>query len=368
MTRNLRQGFTTGSAAAAGAKSGLLYLIDRKYLTKVDIPLPVEGRLEVPIDRIEENGSGIRVTVIKDGGDDPDVTNGAEIVVTIRLKQARPEEDPVHILGGEGIGKVTKPGLAVPVGEAAINPYPKQQIKKAVLECMELAGIQGSVWILVEAPEGQKLAQKTMNARLGIVGGISILGTRGTVIPYSLESYQETISSGLRVARYSGLDRVALSTGGRSERMLKDQLPDLSETSFVQVADFFSYSLKEARRQGFKTIYYGCFFGKLIKMAQGYPYTHAKKSRIDFDLLSRWFQALGIPENKLGQVRLANTGRHVLECLAKEPFRDLVITDILKRAISWAQKYAGPDMKINYYLFDYQGYLLANASSAKEIS
>jgi cobalt-precorrin-5B (C1)-methyltransferase len=356
--KRLREGFTTGSAAAAGAKAALLYLSGRKDLNQVAIPLPVGGRLTIPVGHIEELGGGARATVIKDAGDDPDVTHKAKIRSTVRFVPNRTKGE-IAIDGGKGVGRVTKPGLPVPVGEPAINPVPRQQIREAVQEGLDEAGMKGSVSVIIDVVDGEKIAKKTFNPRLGILGGISILGTRGTVKPFSNKAYRDTITVSMDVARAGGLDVIALSTGGKSEGFLKKKRPDLPKVSFIQVADFFSFSLDEAVKRGFQDILYACFFGKLIKMAQGHPYTHARKSLIDFDRLARWCASLGMPEEKARDVMQANTGREVRGIIKGDAHADKIFDGIVKKAISSARTFAGPSPNITYYLFDFDGGLFA---------
>jgi len=359
MTRKkLREGFTTGSAATAGAKAALLFLSGRKKLKKVNIPLPLGGRLNVPVEFVEQRGDGARATVVKDAGDDPDVTHKAKIRVTVNFVKGRTGEDLI-IQGGKGVGKVTRPGLPVSVGEPAINPAPRRQIREAVREGLTESGLRGTVSVLIEVVNGEKIAEKTLNPRLGIVGGISILGTRGTVKPFSNEAYRETITASMDVAKASGLTGIALATGGKSEGFLKNQIPDLPEMAFIQVADFFSFSLQEAVRRGFQDILYACFFGKIIKMAQGYPYTHARDSKIDFDLLARWCESSGMVEEKVHIIKKANTGREARGVIKEDVNGELIFNDIARKAVLSARTFAGPSANITYYLFDFDGSLLA---------
>lgn len=357
----LRYGFTTGSAAAAGAKAGVFFLADGGLMREMDIPLPMGGRLTIPIAEVAGNGNHCTVTVIKDGGDDPDATHKIRIKSIVRLS---PEGDPNHvtILGGEGVGKVTRPGLPVPVGESAINPAPRGQIRDAVLEGLKETGLKGSVSITVEAENGMKIAQKTLNPRLGIVGGISILGTRGTVKPFSNSAYKDTITVSMDVAKTTGTSTIALTTGGRSERFLKEKFPTLPEMVFVQVADFFSFSLMEAAGKGFTDILYTCFFGKLVKMAQGFPYTHARKCEIDFKLLAHWCLSWGMKETSTKHVAGANTAREALGIILGDSHGEDVVNDILYRALISARGFAGPLPDITYYLFDFGGALLGSKS------
>ncbi|MBW2119692.1 MAG: cobalt-precorrin-5B (C(1))-methyltransferase [Deltaproteobacteria bacterium] len=357
--RRLREGFTTGSAAAAGAKAGILCLAGKGLVRDVDIPLPVGGRLTIPVSEIAANGNSCTVTVIKDGGDDPDATHKARIISHVRLLPEGVHGD-VIMKGGKGVGKVTRPGLPVPVGESAINPVPRQQITEAVREGLRETGLRGAVSVTIEVTNGEKIAKKTLNPRLGIVGGISILGTRGTVKPFSNKAYTATITLSMDVARAAGLSTIALATGGRSERFLKELWPNLPEMSFIQVADFFSFSLKEAVKKGFTDVLYSCFFGKLVKMAQGYPYTHARKSRIDFSQLSGWCATMGIDEEKAQRIATANTAREALSIIKEEVQRDKIIPYVMEKAISSARGFAGPGPDISYYLFDFEGEILAH--------
>jgi cobalt-precorrin-5B (C1)-methyltransferase len=359
MTRKkLREGFTTGSAAAAGAKAALLFLSGRKRIKKVNIPLPIGGRLNIPVERIEPSGGGARVTIIKDAGDDPDVTHRAKIRATVNFVQGDAGED-IIIGGGRGVGKVTRPGLPVPVGEPAINPGPRRQIREAVREGLTEGGLTGTVSVMIDVVDGEKIAKKTLNPRLGIIGGISILGTRGTVKPFSNEAYRETITASMDVAKAGDMTTIALSTGGKSEGFLKRQHPELPEYAFIQVADFFAFSLQEAVRRGFQDILYSCFFGKIIKMAQGNPYTHARESTIDFDLLAQWCGKSGMKEEDTLRIKGANTGREVREIIRSDIHGEVIFKDIVNRAVSSARTFAGPFPNITYYLFDFDGDLLA---------
>ncbi|MDO8784662.1 MAG: cobalt-precorrin-5B (C(1))-methyltransferase [Syntrophales bacterium] len=360
--KQLRHGFTTGSSAAAAAKAALIYMSGRENLKEVEIPLPMGGRLTIHVECTEKVGEGVRATVIKDAGDDPDVTHHAKISCTVCLSPGTMESD-ITIEGGRGVGKVTRPGLSVPVGESAINPVPRRQIEEAIREGLEETGLEGAVSVVIEVENGEKIAQKTLNPRLGIVGGISILGTRGTVKPFSHEAYRDTISISMDVARAGGLNTVALSTGGRSEGFLKRECPVLPVASFIQVADFFSFSLEEAVKRGFRDILYACFFGKLVKMAQGNPYTHAKKSRVDFCQLSGWCASLGMAKEMVLKVAGANTVREVLGLILEDDRKFRVIADLIQKVLIAAREFAGPGPDITYYLFDFNGRLLVRQKS-----
>nr|HID59122.1 cobalt-precorrin-5B (C(1))-methyltransferase [Desulfobacterales bacterium] len=354
----LRHGFTTGSAAAAGAKAGILFLAGYNSLEEIEIPLPGGGRLTIPIADAEPVEGGCSVTIIKDGGDDPDITHKARIRSIVRLLPEG-EHGYVSIKGGKGVGMVTRPGLPVPVGEPAINPVPRQQIREAVLEGLDRACLKGSVSVTIEVVNGEKIAKKTLNPRLGIVGGISILGSRGTVRPFSNKAYMDTIAISMDVVKAGGLRRIALSTGGTSEMFLKRLLPGLPEVCFIQAGDFFSFSLNEAVKRDFQDIHYACFFGKLIKMAQGHPYTHARKCRIDFGLLASWCLSLGMGEEKALRVAKANTGREALGVIIEDTFGKEILYYTMKKVINSARRFSGFYPDLTFYLFDFDGELLA---------
>ncbi|GFK92858.1 Cobalt-precorrin-5B C(1)-methyltransferase [Fundidesulfovibrio magnetotacticus] len=383
-----RQGFTTGSAAAAAARAALTLLLTGRALETADIPLPPgagaaipkgarpdarpddpddarladtgAGRLVVPVDRTGLAGRTAWAEVVKDGGDDPDATHGARIRCVASLEPGA--ETSVIVEGGSGVGRVTLPGLPVPVGRAAINPAPLAQIEAAAREALAEAGADakgftgegaddghgavagpgagtgrtGLVRLTVEVAHGEELARRTLNPRLGITGGISILGTQGVVKPFSHAAWQATIDSGLAVARASGDKTAALSTGRRSERLLMARRPELPERAFVQAADFFAHSLGEAARLGFEEIVWGCFFGKLAKMAQGQAYTHARSGDTDFALLARLAREAGADPASARAVAAANTARHALEIVPGE-LRGAFAARVLERALEAAR-------------------------------
>jgi cobalt-precorrin-5B (C1)-methyltransferase len=291
---------------------------------------------------------------MKDAGDDPDVTHRARIQVSVSPLDPS-GSTRLQLRGGRGVGRVTKPGLPVPVGEAAINPSPRWQIQEAAREALRETGGSGSFEVLVQVPDGERLAQKTMNPRLGVLGGISILGTRGTVEPYSSASYKGTIDSELDVALAAGCLEIGFATGGRSERLLRAVLDRLPAECFVLTADYFAYSLQGAALRGFQGIHLGCFFGKLIKMAQGHPYTHARSAALDFGLLARWCSASGLQAGLTERIASANTAREVLENLRPSPAFAGIIQGIVNRAVIAARGFAGNGADLRFYVFDFNG-------------
>ncbi len=349
----LRIGYTTGSCATAAAMAAVTAILGEEK-REVDIPTPSGKRLRIPILKTFKKGNFARVWVKKDAGDDPDVTHGALICARVSLQQQKNNESIVEIFGGKGVGVVTKPGLPVKIGHAAINPVPREQIKNGVLEVLNRFKVKAKVCVIIEVLEGEKIAKKTLNPRLGIIGGVSILGTRGTVIPYSAEAYKETIILAMDVAKTMGLDHIALTTGGRSERLLMNILNSLPKEAFIQIADFFKFSLECASKKGFKTISFGVFPGKLIKMAQGYEYTHARETKIDFDLLSKWAKEIGYSKEICLEIKKANTGRHVMEIVDTEKEKKIKFIEFLcNKAVLVAKNFSSYRLKIIYHVFDY---------------
>ncbi len=361
MKKRLRHGFTTGSAAAAAAKAALLLLLGRKAGPgPIDIPLPEKGRLLVPVESVRVSGGYARAVVVKDGGDDPDATHGARISCSVRLVPGSRGRCGVIIKGGPGVGRVTRPGLPVPPGEPAINPGPRKQLQKVVAESFRETGMQPcGIEITIEVEDGEKIAGKTLNPRLGIVGGISILGTRGTVVPFSHSSYKDTITLQMDAARAQGAKTIVLCTGGRSERFARRINPGLDDSLFIQVADFFSFSLKQAVKKGFGQVIYSCFFGKLVKMAQGHAYTHARKCSIDFSVLEQWCLHAGMTPREADAVRKANTAHHVLEIITASALQRYLFAFIMRKALESARFFSGPGPDIQFCLFSMQGDLLA---------
>ncbi len=356
----LREGFTTGTAATAAACAALSLLLGMPCGSSIEVPLPPfppepgepVRRLTVPVAGCAPAPDGLLVVgaVIKDGGDDPDATHGALIEAHVCLTPSGFSLD-----GGEGVGRVTLPGLPVPVGEAAINPQPRRQIEAGVREVCAACGYAGGVAVRIVVPDGVARAQRTMNGRLGILGGISILGTRGTVRPFSHSSWKATIAQGMDVARAAGCTAVGLSTGRRSERLLMGQYADWPELAFVQAADFVAFSLEQAVAKGFEQVAWACFFGKLVKLAQGHAYTHAQTVPIDFPLLSEWCREAGAPEAVLVSVAEANTARQVLEIIEPLPCLGDILEALTRRALCAARAWTGSGVAVTVHLFDFDG-------------
>ena len=362
---HLREGFTTGSAAAAAARAATLFALTGEIPQVVDIPLPPphpsdSGRLTIPIAAVVREDLGVRAAVVKDGGDDPDATHGARIEAHVTLDPAYSGVGP-HVLigGGKGVGRVTLPGLSVAVGSAAINPGPEAQIRQSVLEVLP-PHFKGIALVFIEVPEGEALAEHTLNPRLGITGGISILGTGGIVRPYSHEAWAACIDAALDVARAAGRPTgggaVALTTGRRSERLLQERYPFVPDVCLIQAADYFAHALREAAARGFAEVVWSVFPGKLVKQAQGFANTHARQAVLDFALLSDWAREAGADEAVVMSVAGANTAAQALASVLDGGAAGSALVKLLvERACAAAQGFAGPGVNVRYVVFDLAG-------------
>lgn len=281
--KEMRHGYTTGACAAAAAKAAVIMLATQSRVNESTIWLPAGFFHTFTIIDGEFTADMAQCATIKDAGDDPDATHKAKIVAMAAWTGG----SGIELDGGAGVGRVTKPGLPIPVGEAAINPVPRRMIRKEVQEVLDEYGIDRGVKVVISVPGGEEIAKKTLNGRLGIIGGISILGTRGTVVPFSTSAYKASIIQAMQVARASGCTQVVLTTGGSSEKYAMKLNTELSEEAFIQMGDFVGFSLKHAKRLGISTISLVGMIGKFSKVAQGVMMVHSKSAAVDFGFLAK---------------------------------------------------------------------------------
>ncbi len=360
MKRKLRTGFTTGTAAAAAVKGALKTIIEEKAPDKVKIRLLTGDFLNIPLHSCQKEGENSAVcTVIKDAGDDPDVTHKAEIGARVSML-GKKQKDSSHLIikGGIGVGVVTKPGLEIEPGQAAINPGPREMIRYSVNDVLNQNKENKVVEVELFVPDGKAIAEKTLNARLGIIGGISILGTTGIVKPMSHEAYTATITSAMSVARALGNKQVILTTGRRSERHIQNVYKKYPEEIFIQIGDYFRMSLETALDFGFEKITMGVFFGKALKMAQGNPHTHAAKSNVSLSVLGKWALAETGDKNFSKKISTANTARHAFELIIKD--YPVLISVVGKKMIDSGKKYAAKPI-IQGIIFDFNGKIVFNS-------
>ncbi len=362
--KELRQGFSTGTAAAAAVQGALRELLELPCPETVEVDLPGGGSLSIPLHSHGHNGSRGEAAVIKDAGDDPDVTNGAEIGARVwRLPPGAKEE--IIFLGGAGVGRVTKPGLALAVGEPAINPVPRKMIRGSLKKVWErvFPGQPLRLGVEIFVTRGEEMARHTLNPRLGILGGISILGTTGLVKPFSHSAYRATIAASLRVAQALGIRKIVFSTGGKSESHMQALLPELPEEAFVQMGDYVRFALKTAANLQFSEIAVGAFFGKALKIAQGFGHTHASRGLADLKQLGRLTGEITGDARLAGEVARANTARQALEILLAAQARQ-VVAEVGALMLAAMRDYAGPGPGLAAVILDFAGLPLWRGESA----
>lgn len=321
----LRRGWTTGACATAATKAAYTALLSGEFPDPVQITLP-KGQTPAFALATEKLDDGHACAgIIKDAGDDPDVTHCALIEATVQLGVIG---QGVRFIAGKGVGTVTKPGLPVAVGEPAINPVPRSMMCEVVREVAETFGHSGDVDITIGVAEGEELAKHTWNPRLGIVGGLSILGTTGVVIPYSCSAWIHSIHSGIDVARATGLSHVAGCTGSTSERVVQSHY-GLPDEAMLDMGDFAGGLLKYLRRNPVAHLTIGGGFAKLAKLGMGHLDLHSGRSEVDFSRLAGWVEACGGDAQLVEQARSANTANQVLSMCGEQ---GIEIAQVVARA------------------------------------
>jgi len=304
----LRTGWTTGTCASAAAKAAATALDVGEMQDTVEVGLPGGQRVRFEVDECTLiPGQEAEAVVVKDAGDDPDVTHGARLTATVRWRG----EPGIELDGGVGVGVVTKPGLGLELGGPAINPVPRAMITQAVGEAIDLS--KNGITVIISVPDGERMARKTTNARLGIIGGISILGTTGIVRPFSTASWRASVEQAISVLAAQGEDTVVLCTGGRTEKGAMKLFPHLPEVCFVEVGDFTGAALRRAVQHQLGHVVFAGMAGKLTKLAAGVLMTHYTRSKVDLALLEDITRAVGGPPDLAEQIGNANTARHAAE-------------------------------------------------------
>jgi len=353
--RALRRGWTTGACAAAAAKAAYVGLLTGRFPDPVQITLPKGEQPSFSLVETRRCDQAARASIEKDAGDDPDVTHGA--IITVKVCRGEPGSGLIFI-AGEGVGVVTLPGLPVAVGEPAINPGPRKLISSMVAEVAHSYGDSGDLEMTVSIPGGESMAKRTANERLGIVGGLSILGTTGIVIPYSCSAWIASIHRGIDVARAAGCAHVAAATGSTSERAVRAHY-GLPEMSLIEMGDFVGGMLKYLRRHPIPRVTLAGGFAKISKLADGHMNLHSKRSEVDLAGLADLLAERGASDELLDQVRGARIANHVLELAraAKLPLGD----DIAKDARHVVLDQVDGKMDVEVMIFDRQGALAGRA-------
>ena len=351
--RGNRSGFTTGACAAAAARAATLGLLTGEVPETIVCHLPngQEVSFQVIDGRVDQGVA--HAVIVKDAGDDPDVTNGAHLTADVRLLINAVGR--LVLKGGPGVGVVTKEGLGLELNGPAINPVPRRNIGDNVRavagELLDHDGLE----ITISVPGGDQMAQKTLNARLGILGGISILGTTGIVRPYSTAAFRASVVQAIDVAAKQGQTRIVFTTGGRSEKFAMRQLPDLDESCFVQMGDFVKAAFQTAVKRKMTHVHIGAMAGKLTKMGQGLAVTHAWKAEIDRDLIAECAIEIGATPDLVEQIRSAETARFAAERLAALGLAVDFHRALAKKAIRSLKTCYPGDYRLTVLVCDFDG-------------
>ena len=348
MGRTLRSGYTTGACAAAAAKAAATALLTRQSIPLVEVLFPDGSVVEFEVHEHRIAGRSAFASVIKDAGDDPDVTNGAVIEAEVQLTEGEDLlSNEIGIKGGIGVGQVTKPGLAVAVGKPAINPVPLQMIQENVGQVISAVcpECHGNLEVTIHVPAGEELAKKTLNQRLGIIGGISILGTTGIVRPVSAEAWTATITASMDVAEANDIKEIILSTGRTSEKCVQKDLSPREE-SLVMMGDYLAFSLEEVRHYSFSRVHVATMWAKLLKGAMGHPQTHVRHGILDTQKVCGFFEKLGVDQSIIEQLRSTNTAREIYDILTGAG-ADEVIASVCRHAEKKYQDLAGIPVSIH---------------------
>jgi cobalt-precorrin-5B (C1)-methyltransferase len=356
--RVLRYGNTTGACAAAAAKAALIALLDHP-VDRVVVPSPIGVRFEILVKeskRLSEN-TGV-ATVVKDAGDDIDATDKLEISATVNLTD---EDGKITIRSGKGIGVVTKPGLPIPIGESAINPTPRRMIEESVKEVLP-PGKGADVTLNI--PEGEKVAAKTLNSKLGIVGGLSVLGTTGIVKPLSMEACRRSLVPQIDVALSAGYGQIFFVPGNIGERITK-KLFNPPEDAIVQTGDFVGYMLDKAKEKGVKEILFLGHPGKLAKVAAGIFNTHHKVADARNEVVAAYAGAAGADASVINRILQANTTEEAITLLKQARLSEQVFDRIAERVSQRVAERVEQKIKISVILVSLDGEFLGSDANAR---
>ncbi|MEM8707227.1 MAG: cobalt-precorrin-5B (C(1))-methyltransferase [Actinomycetota bacterium] len=344
--KGLRTGWTTGTCASAAAKAAVQWLVDGSAPAEVEVALPDGRRVRFETADADPDVPH-RIAIVKDAGDDPDCTDGAHITATVHW--ADDDAEAVTLRGGEGVGTITHPGLGLEVGGPAINAVPARMIRQAIAEVTRRAVI-----CEISVPGGERMAAKTSNARLGIEGGISILGTTGVVKPFSTASYRASIVQQIDVAAAQDVEVIVLATGSRTDDWAQRSWPSIPPVGFVEVGDFTGIALRRAAGDGFGRVRFVGMAGKIAKLAAGVMMTHFHRSKVDTDLLAQVAVETGAPDDIVTAATETNTARHFAEhCIESgvtEPLRRLC-----ELAAANCRSHAGGDLEVEVVMVDFEG-------------
>lgn len=358
--KKLRYGYTTGSCAAAAAKAATLLLLTGEEITEVDLTLPGGESLTLPISFWEKTKDFATCGVRKDSGDDADATDGMEIRATVRR-----DFSGITIDGGEGIGRVTRPGLDQPIGAAAINRVPREMIESAAGSAMDLTGYDGGLSIVISAPEGKRVAERTFNERLGIVGGISILGTSGIVEPMSEQALIDTIRAEIKMRAAEGEKALLLTPGNYGEEFIREKLA-LSLDRCVKCSNFIGEAVDFAVEFGFTEVFLVGHIGKLVKLGSGIMNTHSRNADGRLETLAACALRAGCDGDFARRILSCNTTEDATEILQKSEFSAGTMEELLKRIEDALTRRSMNRLTFGIVVFSRQSGLIAKNQRAKE--
>jgi cobalt-precorrin-5B (C1)-methyltransferase len=358
--RGTRTGFTTGACSAAAARAAVIGLVTGLVPERVECLLPNGDVVTFAVNDGRCDGQSAHAMVIKDAGDDPDCTDKAHLTADVRLLPDQPGQ--VLLTGGEGVGIVTMQGLGLTVGLHAINPVPRRNIEANVRAAGAALLDDAGLEVTISVPQGEQMAKKTTNARLGILGGISILGTTGIVKPYSTAAWRASVVQGVHVAGTLGHGVVVLTTGGRTEKFVMGELPHLPEAAFVQMGDFLRYAMGAAVKAGLKQVVIGGMVGKLTKIAQGETITHAGRADVNTGLLADLAVELGAPPEVCDDIRQAKTARYAGERMDALGLGQAFHTALAQRVVQTLRERYPDQFELKVLVCDFDGRKIAESS------
>ena len=351
--RGSRTGFTTGACSAAAARAATLGLVNGEVPEEVECVLPNEQQVRFAVsERFCEDGHAHAV-VIKDAGDDPDCTDKAPLTADVRILPGHGGE--FRLLGGPGVGRVTMQGLGLEVGGPAINPVPRRNIERNVREAAGSLLQRDGLEVTISVPGGEQMAKRTLNPRLGILDGISILGTSGIVHPYSTAAFRDSVIQGIQIASAQGQDTVVLTTGGRTEKFVMRELPNLAPACFVQMGDFLKYAMDTVVAEGIRHVIIGGMVGKLSKIAQGETITHANRNPVNTDLLAELVEGIGAPPAVVEDVRGGQTARYAAERMQEQGLLDAFHRALGLRVIDTLRRRYPGKFDVRVLICDFEG-------------
>ena len=343
--KNLRGGFTTGAAAAAGVKAALIYLSTGETPSAVELTALDGTLLKIPIASVEKVSGGVRVEVVKNSGDDPDITNGASIFTTTKVTG-----DEIIFRAGLGVGRITKAGLQLPVGEPAINPGPRQLIKNVAAEF----GVTG-LDVEISIPAGVELDKKTLNPMLGVEGGISVIGTTGVLRPMSEDAFKNSLVPQIDVAKAAGFDELVFVPGKIGETIAESL--NLPRAAIVQTSNFIGFMLEAAAERKIPKVILCGHIGKLVKVAAGIFHTHNRIADARLETLAAYAAAEGLSAVEVQKILDANTAEDATKIIAANHL-EKVYDKIAARASFRAERYVYGALKVSTILADYAGNIL----------